>query len=98
MQVRILLNVDFKVRHKDVVFNITKKHLLCGVKGQPPIIDDDFPHDIKPDETTWVIEDGRTILLNIEKVFFNITKRDKLSYLNVILGKQNELVGKTDCF
>lgn len=54
--------------------NITKKHLICGVKGQPPIIDDDFPHEIKLEETTWVIEDGKSLLLNIEKVMFKIVK------------------------
>lgn len=48
--------------------NVAKKHLTVGLKGQPPIVDDDFPHEIKLEETTWVIEDGHTVLLNIEKV------------------------------
>ncbi|XP_018318910.1 nuclear migration protein nudC [Agrilus planipennis] len=68
LEVRIPLNVNFKARQKDVVVNITKKHLTCGVKGQPPIIDDDLPYEIKVEESTWVIEDGRLILLTMEKV------------------------------
>ncbi|KAL3273715.1 hypothetical protein HHI36_015145 [Cryptolaemus montrouzieri] len=68
VEVRIPLNVTFKAKPKDVVVNFTKKHLTVGIKGQPPIIDDDFPHEIKLEETTWVIEDGKTILLNLEKV------------------------------
>ncbi|KAK5645706.1 hypothetical protein RI129_004170 [Pyrocoelia pectoralis] len=68
IEIRIPLNVNFKVRQKDVVINITKKHFMCGIKGQPPIVDDDFPHEIKVEESTWVIEDGRSILVNLEKI------------------------------
>lgn len=65
---RVPLNVTFKAKSRDVIVNLAKKHLTCGVKGQTPIIDDNFPHEIKLEESTWVIEDGHTILFNIEKV------------------------------
>ncbi|KAB0798579.1 hypothetical protein PPYR_09572 [Photinus pyralis] len=68
IEIRIPLNVDFKVRQKDVIVNITKKHFTCGVKGHPAIVDDDFPHEIKLEESTWVIEDGKSILVNLEKI------------------------------
>lgn len=68
LEIRIPLNINFKARQKDVIVNFTKKRLTCGVKGQPLIVDDDFPHEIKVEESTWVIEDGVTILLNIEKI------------------------------
>lgn len=68
IEIRIPLNVDFKARQKDVIVNITKKHFTCGVKGYPPIVDDDFPHEIKLEESTWVIEDGKSILVNLEKI------------------------------
>lgn len=48
--------------------SIAKKHLTCGMKNQPAIIDGDFPYDVKLDESTWVIEDGKTLLINLEKV------------------------------
>lgn len=62
------LKVNFSVRSKDVSVSITKKHLTLGIKGQQPIIDDDFPHEVKVEESTWVIEDGKVMLLNLEKV------------------------------
>lgn len=71
---RIPLNVNFRVKQKDLVVNIGKKHLTCGLKGHPPIVDDDFQHEIKLEETTWVIEDGRMLLLNIEKVIKEVKK------------------------
>ncbi|RZC42655.1 nuclear migration protein nudC, partial [Asbolus verrucosus] len=68
LQVRIPLNINFRAKQKDLVVNLTKKHLTCGIKGQPPIVDDDFPHEIKLEESTWVIEDGHTLLFNLEKI------------------------------
>ncbi|KAK9883281.1 hypothetical protein WA026_001465 [Henosepilachna vigintioctopunctata] len=68
VEVKIPLNITFRAKQKDLVVNITKKHLTVGVKGQPLIVDDDFPHEIKLEETTWVIEDGKTVIVNIEKV------------------------------
>lgn len=68
IEVRIPLRIDFKARQRDVVVNIAKKHLTVGVKGRTPIIDDDLPHEIKVEESTWVIEDGKSIYLTIEKV------------------------------
>lgn len=62
------MKVNFKARQKDVIVVINKRHLVVGVKGQTPIIDEDFPHEVKLEESTWVIEDGHTILLNLEKV------------------------------
>lgn len=68
LEIKIPLKVNFSVRPKDVSVTITKKRLTCGIKGQPPIIDGDFPHEVKVEESTWVIEDGKMLLLNLEKV------------------------------
>ncbi|XP_008549191.1 nuclear migration protein nudC [Microplitis demolitor] len=68
VEVRVPLKVNFVARPKDVKVVITKKHLTCGIKGQPPIIDGDFPHEVKLEESTWVIEDGKILLINLEKV------------------------------
>lgn len=68
IELRIPLNINFKAKQRDLVVNFTKKHLTVGIKGQPPIIDDDFPYEIKVEESAWIIEDGKSILLNLEKV------------------------------
>ncbi|XP_014609943.1 PREDICTED: nuclear migration protein nudC-like [Polistes canadensis] len=67
-KIRVPLKINFSARQRDVSVTITKKHLTCGVKGQPPIIDGDFPHEVKLEESTWVIEDGKVLLINLEKV------------------------------
>lgn len=68
LQIKVPLKASFSVRPKDVVVTIAKKHLSCGLKGQPPILDGDFPHEVKLEESTWVIEDGKVLLINLEKV------------------------------
>merc|ERR550534_1417241 len=66
VELRVPLGGVFKAR--DLVVSIEKKHLKVGAKGQPPIIDGAFPKEVKLEESTWVLEDKKTILLNIEKV------------------------------
>ncbi|XP_033340596.2 nuclear distribution C, dynein complex regulator [Megalopta genalis] len=68
LEIRIPLNVTFSARPRDVTVTITKKHLTCGVKGRLPIIDGDLPHEVKVVESTWVIEDGKRLLIILEKV------------------------------
>lgn len=48
--------------------DISKHHLKCGLKGQDPVIDENFPHEIKLEETTWVLEDGKNVVISLEKV------------------------------
>ncbi|KAK0182519.1 hypothetical protein PV327_000655 [Microctonus hyperodae] len=68
IELKVPLKVNFTVRPKDVTVVITKKHLTCGVKGQTPIIDGDFPYEVKIEESTWVIEDNKVLVVNLEKV------------------------------
>lgn len=54
---------------KDLVVVIEKKRLKVGVKGQPLIIDGDFPKEVKLDDCTWCLEDKKTLLISLEKVW-----------------------------
>lgn len=67
-QLKIPSQAAFKLRPRDVIVNLKKKHICVGIKGQPPILDDELQHEIKLEETTWILEDGKTFLINIEKV------------------------------
>ncbi|KAK7588210.1 hypothetical protein V9T40_005455 [Parthenolecanium corni] len=68
LPLRVPSKTAFKLRPRDVVVNIQKHHLTVGIKGQPMIIDDELPHEIKVEECTWVLEDGKTFLITLEKV------------------------------
>lgn len=68
IELRVPLQAEFTVRSKDVVVRIQKRHLTVGLKGRPPIIDGELQHEIKVEESTWVLEDGKKLLINLEKV------------------------------
>ena len=54
---------------KDLVVVIEKKRMKVGVKGQPLIIEGDFPKEVKLDDCTWCLEDKKTLLISLEKVW-----------------------------
>lgn len=66
----IELKVPFgiTVRARDVNVKITKKTLLVGLKGQPPIIDGELCDEVKTEESMWVLQDGNSVVVNIEKL------------------------------
>nr|CAG4643391.1 EOG090X0AH4 [Ilyocryptus agilis] len=66
IEVRIPLKAG--LRSRDLVVDIQKSHLKAGIKNEPPIINDRLQHDVKVEESTWVLEDKTTLLLSIEKV------------------------------
>lgn len=67
-EVELKVPLDITVRPRDVVVKITKKTLLVGLKGQPPIIDGELCDEVKTEESMWVLQDGKTIVVNIEKL------------------------------
>merc|ERR1719244_459055 len=67
-EVELRVNLGGAYKSRDVICNIEKKHLKVGIKGQPLIIDGDFPKDVKVEESMWALEDKKSLLINIEKV------------------------------
>jgi len=58
----------YPLKSNAVVVDFKKKHLKVGLKNQPLIIDGDLYNEIKLEESTWVIEDSKVLLITIEKV------------------------------
>jgi len=67
-EIELRVPLPMAVKSRDVVVNFGKKSLKLGLKGHPLIIDGEFEAEIKIEESAWVIEDKRTLVLNIEKV------------------------------
>eukprot|EP00729_Bicosta_minor_P011282 gene11282-554_t len=66
--VEIRIPLDCKVRGKDVTVVIAKKHLKVGKKGAPLILDGELSKAVQTDECTWLIEDGNTVVVAMDKV------------------------------
>ncbi|XP_075232636.1 nuclear distribution C, dynein complex regulator [Lycorma delicatula] len=68
IELLVPIKATFNIRSRDVIVNIQKKHLSVGLKGHPPIIDGELEHEIKVEESVWVLESGRLVLIHLEKV------------------------------
>uniref|UniRef100_A0A1B6L247 Nuclear migration protein nudC n=1 Tax=Graphocephala atropunctata TaxID=36148 RepID=A0A1B6L247_9HEMI len=68
IELRVPLQTNVAVRSRDVLVNIQKHQLTVGLKGRPPIIDGQLEHEVKVEESTWVLEDGKALLITIEKI------------------------------
>lgn len=60
--------MTFSVKPRDVIIKIGKKSLTAGLKGQTPIISDDLCAEVKLEESVWLIQDNKTIVITLEKV------------------------------
>lgn len=70
-QIKVPFKTNFDLKSRDVIVNIAKKHLKVGLKGQPLIIDADICAEVKLEDSVWVLQDGKTVLITLEKVYFN---------------------------
>eukprot|EP00039_Didymoeca_costata_P024883 m.11801 g.11801 ORF g.11801 m.11801 type:complete len:303 (+) comp4526_c0_seq1:175-1083(+) len=68
VDVRVPLIKSGKLRSKEVTVDISRQGLKVGIKGKPLVIDGALCKLVQPDECTWLIEDGTTIVLSMLKV------------------------------
>lgn len=67
-QLKIPFNVTFNLKSRDLVVDIQKKSLKVGLKGQEPIINGQLCGEIKVEDSVWVLQDGKTVQVTLEKI------------------------------
>jgi len=60
--------VGFPLKSKDVIVEFSQKRLKVGLKGHPPIIDDEIYNKVKVEECYWTLEDKKMIHIFLEKI------------------------------
>ncbi|XP_034137255.1 nuclear migration protein nudC [Drosophila guanche] len=68
VELKISFNVTFALRARDLVVSIGKKTLKVGLKGQEPIIDGELCGEVKQEESVWVLQDSKTVLITLDKI------------------------------
>jgi len=83
-ELEVRIPVPPGTRGKDIDMVITADHMKLGIKGKPPIIDDEFEKSVKPAEKYWTLDDNKLIILTLSKV-------NQMEWWSRLLKKEAEI-------
>ncbi|KAL5108256.1 hypothetical protein TcWFU_010164 [Taenia crassiceps] len=84
LEVRIPIRMGKRVKGRDVVVELKRRHLKVGLRGQEPIIQGELYNEIKAEESSWTLDDGLEIVLSLEKV-------DKMFWWSCVVKGEPEI-------
>ncbi|KAF7636596.1 CS domain-containing protein [Meloidogyne graminicola] len=61
-------DIGFPLKSKDLIVDVGRKNLKIGIKGRQMVIDGELSEEVKVGTANWMIEDGKAVVLTLDKV------------------------------